>query len=45
MRDVAAALSYLHSVGVVHGDLSGNNVLLRCRVLRAWGGAGWLLCL
>ncbi|PRW61273.1 Serine threonine- kinase CTR1 [Chlorella sorokiniana] len=28
MRDVAAALSYLHSVGVVHGDLSGNNVLL-----------------
>ena len=29
MRDVAAALQYLHSVGVTHGDLSGNNVLLR----------------
>lgn len=30
IRDVAAALSYLHCVGVVHGDLSSNNVLLRC---------------
>jgi serine/threonine protein kinase len=27
--EVASALSYLHSVRVVHGDLSGTNVLLK----------------
>ena len=39
IRDVAAAIAYLHSVGVVHGDLSGNNVLLRCRTAQACLGA------
>ena len=27
-REVAEALRWLHSVGVVHGDLTGGNVLL-----------------
>ena len=27
-REIAAALEYLHSQDIIHGDLSGNNVLL-----------------
>jgi serine/threonine protein kinase len=27
-REVAAAMSYLHHKGMLHGDLTGNNVLL-----------------
>lgn len=29
MRDVAAALAYLHGLAVLHGDLSSYNVLLK----------------
>ena len=29
LKDVAAGLAYLHSLGVLHGDLSTSNVLLR----------------
>jgi serine/threonine protein kinase len=35
--EIADALAYLHSNGVVHGDLNGNNVLLR------WALLSWLL--
>ena len=27
-RDIASALQYLHEEGIIHGDLSGNNVLM-----------------
>jgi serine/threonine protein kinase len=29
VKEVAGALVYLHQVGVVHADLTGNNILLR----------------
>ncbi|KAG2368636.1 kinase-like domain-containing protein [Suillus spraguei] len=28
LRQVAAAISYLHSTGIVHGDLTANNILI-----------------
>lgn len=30
LHEVAAALVFLHALGIVHGDLSPNNVLLEC---------------
>lgn len=27
-REIAAALAYLHTSDVLHGDLTGNNILL-----------------
>ena len=29
VQEVASAMQYLHSRGIVHGDLTGNNVLLK----------------
>ena len=41
LHEVAAALVFLHALGIVHGDLSPNNVLLEC-VLCAWSVCGGL---
>ena len=33
-RDIAFGLTYLHSLGIVHGNLTGSNVLLRGRTAK-----------
>lgn len=38
-REIAGALSYLHSKNILHGDLTGSNVLL---TVTAEGHRGWM---
>eukprot|EP00878_Enallax_costatus_P031151 GHUV01034037.1.p1 GENE.GHUV01034037.1~~GHUV01034037.1.p1 ORF type:complete len:246 (-),score=43.52 GHUV01034037.1:207-944(-) len=38
-REIAGALSYLHSKNILHGDLTGSNVLL---TVTAEGSRGWM---
>lgn len=38
-REIASALSYLHSKNILHGDLTGSNVLL---TVTAEGNRGWM---
>jgi serine/threonine protein kinase len=40
MREIAAAMAYLHAQGILHGDLTGANVLLSSGLAGGGGGGG-----
>ncbi len=40
-KEFCAAVAYLHSMGVVHGDLKSTNVLLRSSAITRWDPRGF----
>lgn len=41
-KEFCTAVSYLHSMDVVHGDLKSSNVLLKAAAATAWDSRGFV---
>lgn len=41
-KEFCTAVSYLHSMDVVHGDLKSSNVLLKAAAVTAWDSRGFV---
>ena len=42
LMDIASGMDYLHSLGVLHGDVKGANVLLRTAAPSPYDGRGFV---